>query len=45
MITNIKIKWVSRCAMFLSPKSLVDRITDKDELGTLVTQFLLDLIL
>ena len=45
MITNIKIKWVSRCAKSLAIKSFFDKITDTNELETIVTQFLLDWIL
>ena len=41
-ITKIEIKGVSRCADFLRIKSFVDKIKDKYELETIVTQFLLD---
>ena len=42
MITNIKIKGVSRYADCLSVKSFVDKIRDKDELEVIATQFLID---
>ena len=39
MITNIKIKGVSRCAKSLAIKSFFDKITDKDQLETIVSNF------
>ena len=42
MITNIKIKGVSRYADCLPVKSFVDKIRDKDELEVIATQFLID---
>ena len=42
MIANIKIKGVSRSADCLAIKSFVDKIKDKDELETIITQFTLD---
>ena len=39
MITNIKIKVTSRYSEYLAIKSFSDRITDKHELETIVTQF------
>ena len=41
MMTNISIKGTSRCAECLGLKSFSDKITDKYELETIVTQFLL----
>ena len=40
MITNIKIKGVSKRSKCLAVKSFVDKIKDKHELETIVTQFL-----
>ena len=45
MMANIKIKAMSRCAKCSATKSFCDKIKDKDELGTIVPQFLLDSIL
>ena len=42
MITNIKIKGVSRYADCLPVKSFVDKIRDKDELEVIAAQFLID---
>ena len=42
MITNIRINRVSRCAKCLAIKSFFDKITDKDELENILTQFLFD---
>ena len=42
MITNIKIKGVSRYADCLPVKSFVDKIRDKDELEVIATEFLID---
>ena len=42
MITNIKIKGVSRYADCLPVKSFVDKIRDKNELEVIATQFLID---
>ena len=42
MITNIRIKRVSRSAQCLTVKLFVDKITDKDELEIIVNQFLID---
>ena len=42
MITNIKIKGTSRCAECLAIKLFSDKITDKYELETIVSQFLID---
>ena len=40
MITNIKIKGVSKRSKCLAVKSFVDKIKGKHELETIVTQFL-----
>ena len=42
MITNIRIKGVSRCANCLAVELFVDKITDKDVLEIIVAQFLID---
>ena len=41
MITDISIKETSSCAECLAIKSFSDKMKDKDELETIVTQFLL----
>ena len=41
MITNINIKGTSRCAECLAIKSSSEKMKGKDELETIVTQFLL----
>ena len=45
MITNIKIMGVSRRAKCLAVKLFAEKVTDNDQLETVVTQFLLDWIL
>ena len=42
MMTNIKIKGISRCADCLAHKSLLDKIKDKDQLEVIVSEFLID---
>ena len=42
MMTNIKIKGISRCADCLAHKPFLDEIKDKDELEIIVSQFLID---
>ena len=42
MITNIRIKGVSRCAKCLPVELFVDKITDKYVLEIIVNQFLID---
>ena len=44
MMTNIKIKGISRYADCLVNKLLFDKIKDKDELELTVSQFLIDLL-
>ena len=44
MMTNIKIKGISRCADCLAHKSFFDKIKDKDELEVIVSQFLIDFL-
>ena len=44
MMTNIKTKGISRCADCLVIKLLVDKIKDKYELETIVSQFLIDFL-
>ena len=44
-MTNIKINGTSGCADSLAPKSFFDKIKEKDEVETIVTQFLIDWIL
>ena len=41
MMTNINIKGTSRCADCLAIKSFSDKITDKYELETMISKFLL----
>ena len=45
MMTNIKINGTSGWADSLAPKSFFDKIKEKDEVETIVTQFLIDWIL
>ena len=42
MMTNIKIRGISRCADCLAHKSLLDKIKDKDQLEVIVSEFLID---
>ena len=42
MMTNIKIKGVTRCPECLAVKSFVDKIKYNDQLEVIVSQFLLD---
>ena len=44
MMSNIKIKGISRCADCLALKSFVDKIKEKDELEVIVSQFLTDFV-
>ena len=41
MLTNIKIKGISRCADCLANKSFFNKVKDKDELEFIVSQFLI----
>ena len=42
MMTNIKIKGVTRCSECLAFKLFVDKIKNNDQLEVIVSQFLLD---
>ena len=42
MITNNRMKGVSRCGKCLAIKSFFDKITRKDQLENILTQFLFD---
>ena len=44
MMTNIKIKGISKSADCLAIKSFVDNIKEKDELQVAVSQFLIDFL-
>ena len=44
IMTNIKIKGISRYADCLANKSFFDKIKDKDELELIESQFLIDLL-
>ena len=44
MMTNIKIKGISKSADCLAIKSFVDNIKEKDELQVVVSQFLIDFL-
>ena len=44
MMTNIKIKGISRCADCLANKSFFDKIKDKDELEVIVSQLVTDFL-
>ena len=45
MMTNIKVKGISRCGRCLANKTFFDKTKDKDELEVIVSQFLIDWIL
>ena len=42
MMTNTKVKGISRCATFSANKTFFDKIKDKDELEVIVSPFLID---
>ena len=44
MMTNIKIKGISRCADCLAHKPFSDKIKDINELEVIVSQFLIDFL-